>query len=366
MLARLVALQKQGGSVEPVVISLTDSGVVGPVITQTGVRLVTLNWRGLVGLPILIWRLTRTIRSANPDIVQTWMYHADLLGGLAAWAAGVRNILWGIRTTKLPSNAPWSTRFARWACARLSHLLPVAIACNAVAARDHHIKLGYDPRRIVVIPNGIDIEGLSPVGRDSTAMGERWGVPVGAFVVGMVGRDSPDKDPENFVAAMSRVFSVRRDVVAVMVGRGFTVENDRLGELIGSTGHRDRFFLVGESRDAASAMASFDVFVLPSRTEAFPNVLGEAMALGRPCVATNVGDVSKIIGNCGVMVPAENMQALADEVIALLKSSPSERVELGNRAREHIERNFAMSKASEAFERLYGDMRLAQSPIGRR
>ena len=364
MLARLVTFQKRSNSIEPVVISLTDSGVVGSLIAQRGVRLVTLGWKGMSGLPVLIYRLVRLITSEQPDIVQTWMYHADLLGGLAARAVGVRCLIWGIRTTRLPVNAPWSTRFARWWCARLSSRLPDAITVNAVAARDFHGALGYDRRRMVVIPNGIDVEVAPTSANAREALRRQWGIPVGALVVGMVGRDSPDKDPDNFVSAMCKIFSTKTDVVAVMVGKGFTAENNRLYQIINSTGYRTRFVMVGELTNASSVMGAFDVFVLPSRTEAFPNVLGEAMAGGSVCVATDVGDVSSIIGDCGFVVPPANDQALADWILRVLEKSPAERSELGVRARRRIKDKFSMDRAAEAFERLYADTCQMPSPSG--
>ncbi|MEY2720715.1 MAG: hypothetical protein RL597_160 [Pseudomonadota bacterium] len=364
MLSRLVAFQKRGESIEPIVISLTDAGVVGSLIIGSGVRLMTLGWKGIFGLPVLIFRLSRVIKSIDPDVVHTWMYHADLLGGVVARAVGVRSLIWGVRTTMLPEDAPWSTRFARWCCARLSRRLPDAITVNAVVARDFHAALGYDRHRMIVIHNGIDTDAALANVDSRNSLHSQWGVPSGALVVGMVGRDSPDKDPDNFVHAMSKIFTRMKNVVAVMVGKGFTAKNSRLGRLVDSTPYRSRFILVGEITNASSVMDAFDAFVLPSRTEAFPNVLGEAMASASVCVATNVGDVPEIIGDCGFVVPPENEQALADQVMRALELSPLERRELGARAQRRITEKFSMHRAGEAFEQLYADTYRARARSG--
>ena len=147
-----------GQAVEHIVVSLTDEGVYGERLRAAGVTVHTLDMpRGRITLGGFL-ALRRLIAAARPDAVQTWMYHADLIGGLAARLAGVRAIAWGIRNSG--AHLERSSRSARMvlrACALLSGVLPGAIVCAAQDAAERHAAKGYRRDRMVVIANGYDL-----------------------------------------------------------------------------------------------------------------------------------------------------------------------------------------------------------------
>jgi glycosyltransferase involved in cell wall biosynthesis len=138
-----------------------------------------------------------------------------------------------------------------------------------------------------------------------------------------------------------------------MVGRELDASNGQLQNWINETGHPNRFVLLGERSDVPACLAAMDIFCLSSRTEGFPNVVGEAMAMGLPCVVTDVGDAAMLVADTGVVVPKENSTALAAGLSQLLAMSSVERGQLGQRAKERIHREFSMDKARERFESLY-------------
>lgn len=359
MLKRLVDASRNHAGQSHVIISLTTLGAVGQLLVAQGVQVEALGMRSALDLPRIMWRLLSRIRTLGPDIVQTWMYHADLLGGLAARLAGARHVIWGIRATELPCDGPVSTRVIRWICARLSGKIPEVIVCAAKASRDAHRLLGYEASKLEVIPNGYDFTHLQATGAERQRVRALASVAEAEIVVGTVGRFHSDKDHQNFVRAAGVLGAEFPALRFVMVGRGLDGGNAQLVEWIAETGRRDRFVLLGERSDVPACLAAMDVFCLPSRSEGFPNVLIEAMAMGLPCVATDVGDVADILGDGGELVVKENSVELAAAIRRLLGRGEASWRQLGAdnclrvRAQYGIER--AHARFSEVYSRLVGE-----------
>lgn len=354
MLARLVeAHRRLVPGVEHRVICLTEIGEIGLRLREQGISVRALGLGSALGVPLVLWRLIRILRQERPDIVQTWMYHADLLGGLAARFAGIRAVLWGIRTTDITKGGSRVTRGIRWTCARLSRRIPAKIVCAAEAALAIHAAIGYDPGRMVVIPNGLEIDHMKADTVAVVALRAERGIPAGACVIGTVGRFNPIKGQEDFVAAAGLIAAARPDCWFAMVGLGCDVDNAELSGWIAQTGAADRFVLLGKRQDVPTCLAAMDVFVLPSRTEGFPNVLAEAMAMGRSCVTTDVGDAARLLAGCGQVVPAQNPEALAAAVISLLRTDPEVLAGQGRAARHRIETEYSMARCAQTFEALY-------------
>lgn len=352
MLRRLLLAQRRSAPhVHSTVVSLTTLGPVGQRLRAEGVEVLALGMRSPLQMPLLLWRLRRWLGAHRPDLVQTWMVHADLLGGLAARWAGVRALVWGIRTTDF-SLTPPATRLVRWLCARLSARVPHTIVCAAEASRRAHVAAGYDAGRMVVIPNGFELAALQPDAARGRRLRAEWGVADDELLVGSVGRFNRAKDQANFVAAAGRLAARHPRCRFVLVGRGNSDDNAALQQWMAAAGLGGRLRLVGERADVPACLDAMDVFVLPSRSEGFPNVLGEAMAMAKPCVATDVGDAAWLLGEAGRVVPAGDSQALADAVDAVLCLPVGARQALGQRARARLVAEFSMERACERFTSL--------------
>lgn len=338
---------------ESVVVSLTSLGVIGESLRARGVCVHTLGMLSFSHSPITLWRLIRLIRQYRPAIVQTWMYHADLLGGLAARMAGNRNVIWGIRATDIRAGGSFGTVIVRWFCARLSHWVPSVIVCAAEASRRSHVALGYDATKMVVIPNGYDFSWLTASFEARQSLRKQCGINQDEVVVGSLGRFHADKDQENFVQAAGSLAAQYSKLRFLMVGRGLAWDNSQLVEWIDRTGCKDRFVLLGERKDVPRCLAAMDIFCLHSRTEGFPNVLAEAMAMGLPCVTTDVGDAAILLADAGVVVPQGDSAALAQGVKRLLAFDQDSRHALGARAKALVEAKFSMVRARERFEEIY-------------
>lgn len=335
------------------IISLTDIGKLGPMIRDSGVPVTTLEMKGMLDFPRVLFSLYRIFRKLKPDIVQTWMYHADLIGGIAARLSGIKNVIWGIRSTNINSGVSKATRGIRRVCAMLSYTIPKLIVCAADASRKAHVQIGYDSKRMMVIPNGFDPEVLVASIDQRAAIRRACGFSPTDLVIGSLGRYNPAKDHENFIAAASLLAADYPDLRFLLVGRDLDPQNKVIMEQVGGTGYSDRFVLLGERQDVACCLKAMDVFCLHSRTEGFPNVLGEAMAMGLPCVTTDVGDAAFLIGDTGVVVEPRNPQALADGLGQLVSAEAAYRLDLGEKAQRRVYQNFTLSSAKSRFKVVY-------------
>lgn len=353
MLKRLIESHQGNPEYRHMVISLTDIGNVGRQLQALGVEVLAMRMRSTLDIPRVLWQLVRLIRTSEPELVQTWMYHADLLGGLAARIAGNRNVIWGIRTTDVQVGGKRATTLVRLACAWLSRWVPHTILCAADASRRAHMAVGYDAARMVVVSNGFDLSLLVATADQRATLRARCGFTVHDVVVGTLGRFNPAKDHKNFVRAAGLLAQQYAHVRFLMVGRGLDKANTELAREIAQTGHADRFVLLAERADVPVCLAAMDVFCLSSRTEGFPNVVGEAMAMGVPCVVTDVGDAAMLVADTGIVVPKEDSVGLAHGLERLLVMTREAYLQLGQKARERIHAEFTMERARERFEALY-------------
>lgn len=341
---------------ETEVVSLIDIGPIGKRIQALGVSVRALGMRQGVPNPLVVLRLARWLRRDPPDVIQTWMYHADLVGGLAARLAGRIPVAWGIRhSTFDPQTTRRTTIWTAMACARLSRWLPARIVCCAEASRRVHTQLGYAADKMVVIPNGFDLAIFKPDPGARQSVRQELGIPAEAPIIGLTAFFRPQKDHRNFVQAAARLHAYLPESHFLLCGGGITWENPELAGWIEAAGIRHGCHLLGRRDDIPRLTAALDVAsTSSSHGEGFPNVIGEAMACEVPCVVTDVGDSAIIVGETGVVVPQRDPQALADGWRRLLLDmSREERLQLGLAARQRIMERYSLGKIVGQYERLY-------------
>lgn len=339
------------------VVSLTGIGPVGVRLQQAGIPVRVLEMRPGVPDPRALLRLGRLLRRSAPDLVQTWMYHADLLGGLAARLAGSPPVIWGVRHSNLdPALNKSGTLWVARGCARLSRRLPRRILCCSEQARRVHVALGYDPSRMLVIPNGFDLQVYRPDREARLSVRRELGLRESVPLIGLVARFDPQKDHRNFIAAAGRLQAQMPQVHFLLCGRGVDGDNRSLGQWIGERQLADRMHLLGPRSDIPRITAALDIAVSSSAGEGFPNVLGEAMACGVPCVATDVGDSALLIGDTGRIVPPSDAAALARAWRQMLELDPGQRRSLGRSARQRVEQHFSLPVIVGRYQRLYSEV----------
>ncbi|HEX8224725.1 MAG TPA: glycosyltransferase [Allosphingosinicella sp.] len=363
MLERLVVHQSREEGYRHHVISLRTLGQVGPRLQAAGIEVEVMGMNGFAGLALGFVRLVRRIRQLSPDVVQTWMYHADLIGGVAARLAGNRAVLWGVRISdiSLEIGIARSTMMARRMCVPLSRKVPRRILYVAESARKAHEALGYDPAKSVVVPNGYSVPPAEAVAAARRRIRDELGLGEESVLIGSAGRFSPQKGYSGFVAAAGEIARRVPEASFLILGREITWDNEELAGWIREAGLADRFHLVGEQRNVLDWLAALDIFALYSLSEGFPNVVAEAMSACVPCIVTDVGDAALLVSDLGLVIRSGDLKGLTDGLERLIRAGEDERRRLGEAGRRRVEATYSLSVVAERYARLYDEL-VAEGP----
>ena len=350
----LLSLVEHRDPQDQLVVSMTGGGTLLPDFLRTGARVESLGMRRGLPDPRAFARFRRLLAEHRPDVVQTWMYHADLLGGLAARSIPV---VWSIHAVDIErSGLRMTTRVTRALCARLSGRLPGRIVYCAESAARFHRSLGYASDKAVLIPNGVDVARFVP---DETARGvllEELGLPEGTELVGNLARFHPQKDHRTLARAAGLLLARRPQAHLVLCGRGVDDDNEMLVTWLREEGVYERSHLLGERADTPKVLAALDVLALASAFgEAAPVVVMEAMSCGTPCVVTDVGDSARIVGESGIVVPPRRPEALAHALESCLATGPVTDRTSSDARRRAID-YYSISSCADAYEKLYQEI----------
>ena len=345
MLCNLV-LATEGSGLRHHVVAMIDGGSQADLLRSRGIPLETLGMRR--GRPSVgaAWRFAQILRRVRPRIVQSWLYHADLLGLISRPIAGSR-VVWNIRS----ATHDGLDAFVRKACARLS-ALPDAVVVNSEAGRQIHAGRGYRPRRWCLIGNGFDLDVFRPSLECREAVRRELGLSPDTPLIGLVARFDPHKGHDTFLSAAAMLAGRVPGVHFLLAGDGMTPANGALAELIAER-LKGRVHLLGRRADVPCVTAALDIASCTSVGEAFPNVVGEAMACAVPCVVTDVGDSALLVGNPELVVPPADPQALAELWTRLLAMDPTGLRAIGDRGRERIAAHYGLDAVVRQYVALY-------------
>jgi len=333
------------------VVTLLKPGSMARPLIEADIPVTSLGMlRGQASVGALL-TLVRHLHATKPLILQTWLYHADLIGMVAAFICRPKFLLWNVRCTDMTQGE--SEKPIRWLVRTLALLSrrPHAIIVNSHQGKQDHVGIGYHPRRWINIPNGVDVERFSPRYAERGTMRRRLGLDPNTLTIGLVARDHAMKDVDTFLCAASLFCKSHHQVQFVLCGDGFSADNATLNTRIASLDLKHHVFLLGRRQDMELIYPAFDILTLCSiYGEGFPNVLCEAMACGVPCVATDVGDSARIIADCGVIVPMRTPEALAEGWRTLLERGPGR---LGRCARARVTERYDLDRMREQYQALY-------------
>ncbi len=308
--------------------------------------------------PFHLLTLARDLRRFQPDVVQGWMYLGNLFGGVAAkLARRDLPVAWNIRHSTLdPRIDSRSMRWSAWLGGQLSGCVPDRIVLCAEAARAAHLRVGYVPEKFVVIPNGFDLSELRPDVDARQRIRAELGITDDMPLVGLIGRLHQHKDHRTFVRAARVVAEQFPNAHFVGAGEEQTYSATDLWNWVDEAGLRDRFHWLGVRRDVPAIDASLDVLVCSSTTEGFPNVVGEAMACGVPCVATDVGECAEVVGDTGRIVPKQDPQQMGEAILELLRQPHAERIALGAAARQRVVERYEIHRTVARYCQLWREL----------
>ncbi|WP_343517622.1 glycosyltransferase [Sphingomonas sp.] len=339
----------------PAVLSLMRPGTFAPRLRETGCPTYTLGMtRGTPG-PIATLRLLRITAMLRPDILQGWMYHGNLAASVASLIAGRKvPVLWNVRHSLADPRVEKRSNRALFALsARLSRSVDGIIYNSRTAAKEH-AAIGFDPSRAIHIPNGFDLARYRPDPAARERLRALLEVSGDGMLVGMVARNHPMKDHAMLVRAIARARAAGHDLRLLLVGPGMDRPDGALRRAIAECLPADAVTLAGERTDIAEWLPGLDLLALSSAWgEAFPNILGEAMACGVPCVATDVGDSAWVIGEGGLIVPPRDAEAMGAALERLAALDDDARRNIGAAGRARAVTHFDINDIAVQYRRLY-------------
>lgn len=344
------------------VISLTKNGLISEKIKKLGVEVIYLDMKKSINIFSKLFQLKNTIKNLQPDIVQTWMYHSDLIGGIAAKLSVSSPIVWNIRHSDLdPNSNKKTTIWAAKLSAKLSNKIPDKIISCSKIAKSIHSELGYNNEKINVIPNGFNIKEFDQKLYNNNEIYEELNISQNNYLIGMVGRYDPQKDYMNLLKAAKLLkkknSKLYNKVKFILCGRNINNENKEINKFLNKNNLSTEFHLLGQRDDIPQIMASLDLFTLSSSFgEGFPNVVGEAMASNTPCVVTDIGDSAYIVGDTGIVVEPKNSNELFKGWQKILNMPNNKREDLGKKARQRIVNNFDINEITGKYLDLYKDL----------
>ena len=304
------------------------------------VAIFPLNKQGRWDILGLYRELVRVVSNEKPDVLHPYLADSNALSVLVKPFLPKLKIVWGVRASYVDFDRyDWLTKALFATTCRLSRWADLIIV-NSHAGRVFHQRRGYPSKKIVVIPNGIDTCRFSPDPDAGARVRREWNVPGNENLIGLVGRLDPIKDHPTFLEAAALTLKHRDDVRFVCVGGGKSPYKEELQRMAAHLRISDRVLFAGLRRDIHAIYNSFNIATLTSLGEGFPNVVGEAMSCGIPCVVTDAGDSERIVGSTGIVVPPGDPQALARGWQRILEMGREEKADLGYKARDRIVSSF--------------------------
>lgn len=353
MLLKLVS-GMDNSSFNNIVVSLSNKGALGNQFESLGIPVIAIGLNPNIPNPVGLLRLYSIFIKERPNILQTWLYHADLVGSFIGLLANIPAIIWNVRCSNM--NIRTNNLVSGYILKFLSKLssFPKLIIINSESGRRDHVQLGYSPKKWILIPNGFDTYQFTSRSIERDKLRNDLGLGNEKLIIGNISRFHKMKDHGTFLSAVKILTQQYSNIHFVLVGSGINNNNKFITGLIQDLEISRYVSLLGERTDVANIIPGFDILSLSSAYgEGFPNVIGEAMSCGVPCVVTDVGDSAQIVGNTGRVVPPKNPEKMAEAWSDLIKRGPEYIRKLGLAARHHIEKNYNLQDVIKQYESIY-------------
>ena len=351
LIALAKGFRKRGASVA--VATFYPEGPLRRELESTGVSVESLEKRARWDALGFFWRLVRLVRQIQPTILHGYLATANILTVLLKPFFPSAKIVWGLRASNMElERYGYVDQIQSWVECKLSNFADL-IVVNSHAGFDFAARKGFSQDKMVVIPNGIDVDRFHPDSVSRNGMRQAWGISDRDQLIGLVGRLDPMKGHDTFIKAATLLSRGRDNIRYVCVGDGPEVFKQKLLALSKEVGLGHRLIWVSASDDVGAIYNALDLVTsCSSYGEGFSNVIGEAMACGRPCVVTDVGDAKRIVGDTGYVVDPGNPPALVSAWQQALDAGAVEKTSRSQRARERVIEHFSLERLIEETARV--------------
>lgn len=302
-------------------------------------------------------RIIKFTLKAKPDVIQTWLYHCDLLGSLLAFSIGHKRLVWNIRCSlNNRKQFKFTTNLVIRICKILSYFSPKKISVCSERSLKDHLKIGYIKGKFKIIPNGVDTNIFYPDQSIKRNFRNHYKLNHDDFILGMVARYDVQKDHVNLLEALHILRNKDLHFKCFLIGSGIDKDNQKLMEDIKIRNLENNIFLCGYISKLNFFYNGIDFHVLSSKSEGSPNVTLEAMACGKPCISTDNGDSSKIIANSGWICPVSDPLKLSKCIEMASKESKSDIKRRQIQSLKIIQSSYSIKKMVDQYSCLYSDV----------
>lgn len=320
---------------------------------QTGWPIIRTHKKAHLDISV-IWRLAREMRAFRPHIVHTWLFTGNFWGRLAAALARMPVVISGERVVAPKGIVPPYAALVNYLAACLADVITFN---SQNGQREAKLPGGIKRPSLKVIYNGVDLQrfDIAQVQSAATVLKKSLGIEIDALILGNIGRLTDQKGQDILLQAAHQLIQRGNNLKVILVGAGPT--RHELEALAAELGLRDAVLFLGPRSDIPELLSLFDIFVLSSHWEGFPNVILEAMAMGKPVVATDVAGVSEMVehGVTGLLVKAGDPHLLAQAILRLM-DNPGLAAQMGRAGRQRVERDFSVERMVAETTALYDDL----------
>jgi glycosyltransferase involved in cell wall biosynthesis len=330
---------------EIVIASYYPGGALSKKLDTSRVRLISLDKRSRWDVFSFCFNVVRVVRREKPAVVHGWMYTQNVIATIGKIFNPKVKLFWCIRSSNLSDMLDWLENSTVWVQNRLSGLADCVVV-NSQAGLEYAVSDGIPREKLRFIPNGIDTDLFYPDLAERQRVRAEWGVSDSEKIIGNVSRFDPIKNHPFFLRAAAKIAAEFPNVRFVCVGHGKATYLESLQAQADALGIADKVMWVQARPDIRAMYNALDVFCSTSLSEGFPNVIGEAMACGRRCVVTDVGDSKLLVDDTGAAVPSNDVEALT----AALRHELEAPEALNLAARQHILDNFTVAHLAQRTE----------------
>ena len=349
----LYEILKEFKQSEILVISLGDKDFFSSNLYKLGIKVEYLNLKNNLSLIYKIFKLINILRKFRPKIIHTWLYKANIIGGIAAKLSGNKFIYWSIHHDLENEQKSFLRFLFMLISAVASQIIPKKIIFCSKSSAINHINFGFNSKRSIVINNGIDINKFK---KDPSIYKEyrknKFNLKNDTFLIGSIGRYHPIKDQKTLLKALLILKEKNINFKCILAGENLNKKNKYLYKQICELKLNNNIFLMGKIKNIKNILCSLDLLVISSLSECSPIVLLEAISSDLLCISTNVGGIKNIIQNKNLLFKKRDHEELAKKIIFFMNNRNKFEINL-KESKNIVLTKYSLKKMVNEYRKIY-------------